>query len=58
MDEADELCAQDGSFYQLQVGVLCWIVELGRVVIQIKVSLLASQVACPREGHLGAFFGN
>ena len=44
------------SFYQSQVGILRWIVELGRVDIVTEASLLASQLALPREGHLEAVF--
>jgi hypothetical protein len=38
------------------VGVLHWIVELGRVDIITEVSVLASYMAQPREGHLEALY--
>jgi hypothetical protein len=48
----DKLC----NYYQSQIGVLRWMVELGRVDIITEVSELASQLALPREGHLDAVF--
>jgi hypothetical protein len=39
-------------FYQAQVGVLRWCVELGCIDIITEVSELASHLALPREGHL------
>ncbi|KAL7526268.1 LOW QUALITY PROTEIN: hypothetical protein ACHAXR_003858, partial [Thalassiosira sp. AJA248-18] len=40
------------SYYMSIIGVLRWIVELGRIDINTKVSLLSSYLAHPREGHL------
>ena len=54
MDTSPELGPELASFYQSQVGVLRWIVELGRIDIITEVSLLASQLALPRECHLDA----
>jgi hypothetical protein len=39
-----------------QIGILRWCVELGRVDIITEVSMLASHLALPREGHLEAVF--
>ena len=47
---------KETSFYQSQIGVLRWMVELGRVDIITEVSMLASQLAAPREGHLEAVY--
>jgi len=55
-DESPELDAEDAAYYQSQIGVLHWMVELGRMDIITEVSLLASQMAMPREGHLEAVF--
>ena len=44
------------SFYQSQIGVLHWCVELGQIDILMEVSLLSSHLALPREGHLDAVF--
>jgi hypothetical protein len=44
------------QYYQSQIGVLLWIIELGRIDIVTEVSKLASCMILPREGHLEAVF--
>ena len=56
MDTSKELGMKETSFYQSQIGVLRWMVELGRVDIITEVSMLASHLAAPREGHLEAVY--
>jgi len=56
LDDSPELDPTKANYYQSQVGVLNWIVELGRVDIITEVSTLASHMAMPREGHLDALF--
>ena len=56
LDATPELSRDMASYYQLQVGILHWAVELGRVDIMTEVLTLASQMAMPREGHLEAIF--
>jgi hypothetical protein len=56
MDITKELNTEDASYYQSQIGVLRWIVEIGRIDIITEVSLLASQMAMPREGHVMQVF--
>jgi len=56
LDVTPELSPKLASYYQSQIGILHWIVELGRVDIITEVSLLASAMAMPREGHLDAVF--
>jgi Reverse transcriptase (RNA-dependent DNA polymerase) len=56
MDTSAELDPERASYYQSQIGVLRWCVELGRVDIITEVSMLASHLALPREGHLEAAF--
>ena len=43
-------------FFFLVTGILCWIVELGRVDIYCEVSMLSSCLALPRVGHLEQLF--
>jgi len=50
------LDAEDAAYYQSQIGVFHWMVELGRVDIIMEVSLSASQMTMPCEGHLEAVF--
>ena len=56
LDMTPELGTKESSYYQSQIGILRWMVELGRVDIITEVSELASQLAMPREGHLEAVF--
>jgi hypothetical protein len=56
IDTSPELGDEDASFYQLQIGVLQWIVELGHIDIITEVSTLSSHVVMPRQGHLEALF--
>ena len=56
IDTTLELKADQALFYQTQIGVLRWCVELGRIDIITEVSELASYLALPREGHLEAVF--
>lgn len=52
LDMSPELEAADASYYQSLIGVLRWIVELGRVDITCEVSMMSSHLAMPREGHM------
>jgi hypothetical protein len=56
LDDTKELDPTLASYYQSQIGILHWMVELGRVDIITEVSTLASYMALPREGHLFALF--
>ena len=51
-DVTPELGEVDVLYYHTLVGVLRWIVELGCVDIDVEVSVMASHLALPREGHL------
>ena len=52
LDVSAELSPGDASYYQSLIGVLRWIVELGRVDICLEVSVLSSHLALPREWHM------
>ena len=56
LDGTQELDPGKANYYQSQIGVLLWAVELGRVDMITEVSKLASHMALPREGHLEAIF--
>ena len=56
MDLSDELGPILLNYYQNQIGVLIWMVELGRIDIITEVSMLALQLILPREGHIEAEF--
>ena len=51
-DTTPELSSAESSYFQSLIGVLRWIVELGRVDITMETSAMASMMACPRRGHL------
>jgi hypothetical protein len=53
--DATEYCNEElHHFYQQQIGVLCWLVELGQINICAEVSMLAAFAAAPRVGHFKA----
>ena len=52
IDVSPELGETDASHFHSLVGVLRWIVELGRVDIDVEVSNMSSHLALPRMGHL------
>ena len=56
LDITPELISTDAAYYQSRVGILLWIVELGRVDICLEVSLMFSHLALPRKGHLDKLF--
>jgi hypothetical protein len=56
VDTTPELDADAAWYYQSQIGILRWLVELGRIDIITEVSLLSSHLALPREGHLEAVY--
>jgi len=42
--------------FQNGLGVLHWIIELGRINIMTEVSMLSAHNAMPREGHLEGIY--
>ena len=56
IDSSDELSDADASYYQSLIGVLRWMVELGRIDLTCEVSMMSSHMAMPREGHLSQLF--
>ena len=52
LDVSPELTPQDSAYYQSLIGILWWIVELGRIDICLEVSMMLSHLAMPRKGHL------
>ena len=56
LDTTNELDDDQATYYQSQIGILHWIVELRKIDIATEVSLLSSHVALPRKGHLQTVF--
>ena len=51
LDTTADLDEEQVTYCQSQIGILHCIVELGRIKIATKVSLLSSHVALQRKGH-------
>lgn len=52
LDQTAELEPDNITFFQEIIGILRWLIELGRVDILTEVAMLSSYQASPREGHL------
>ena len=52
LDVSPELTPKDSAYYQSLIGILQWIVELGRIDICLEVSMMLSHLVMPRKGHL------
>eukprot|EP00957_Ditylum_brightwellii_P070971 5393211-Ditylum_brightwellii.AAC.1 len=52
MDTSEILTDSDHQKYQMLIGMLNWIVTLGRIDITFAVSSLSRFAACPRKGHM------
>jgi len=55
-DVSPELSPIMSSYFQSLIGILRWIVELGRADFVMETFSLAPMMALPREGHLNAAF--
>ena len=51
-DVTPECDTHNASLYASLIGILRWLVELGRIDITCEVSMMSSHTAMPREGHL------
>ena len=52
LDVSPTLNPSDASYYMSLIGILRWIVELGRIDICLEVSVMSSHMAMPRVGHM------
>eukprot|EP00957_Ditylum_brightwellii_P057008 4320264-Ditylum_brightwellii.AAC.1 len=52
LDITPALSPVDSAYYQSLIGMLRWIVELGRIEICLEVSIMSSHLAIPRQGHM------
>jgi hypothetical protein len=57
LDTSLELDDSWTNNYQGLIGILRWIVELGRIDIIVPVLLLSRYLVSPREGHLEQVYG-
>ena len=51
LDLSTPLDPELASYYQSLIGVMRWMVEIGRIDIAVEVSMMSSHNAYPREGH-------
>jgi hypothetical protein len=56
IDESPVLGPDMANYFQSQIGILRWCVELGRIDIITEVSMLSTFLCMPREGHLDAVY--
>jgi hypothetical protein len=56
LDVTDELDHDLASRYSQLIGILRWMIELGRIDIYYEVSVLSQYLALPRIGHLEAVY--
>ena len=52
MDVSPLLSPGEASYFQTIIGVMRWMVDLGRIDIAVKVSQISSLLAMPRQGHI------
>jgi hypothetical protein len=52
LDVSTLLSPEQASYYSSLIGILQWVVELGRIDKYIDVSLLSSHLVQPHLGHL------
>ena len=52
LDESEVLGDDDHTKYQMLIGMLNWIVTIGRIDIAFAISSLSRFVAAPRRGHM------
>ena len=52
LDVSPKLGPIEATYYQSLIGILHWIIELGRVDICLEVSMMSSHLTLPRAGHL------
>ena len=56
LDVSPELNPTDAAYYQSLIGILRWIVEMGRIDIGFEVGVMSSHTSLPRIGHLHKVF--
>ena len=52
MDVFPDLKPSEAAYFYSLVGILRWIIDLGRIDICTEVSMMLSYLELPREGHL------
>ena len=56
LDISEKLNPEEANYYKSLIGIVRWMIELGRIDMVTEVLLLSSFLAIPRLGHLEAVF--
>jgi hypothetical protein len=56
IDQSCELNAERLNYFQVWIGILQWVCELGQLEIMMPVSMLSRYLVSAREGHLDKVF--
>jgi hypothetical protein len=56
LDITPLLSDEEIHFYQSQISILRWMIELGWLDIYVNIALLSSYLTAPRKGHLEAVY--
>ena len=56
LDISAELPPLEANHFQSLLGILRWVVELGRIDIAVEVLMMSFMMAMPRRGHLEQVF--
>ena len=51
LDESKVMCDEGHRKYQMLMGILVWVVTIGRIDVTHSTSSLSRFAACPRQGH-------
>ena len=54
MDISTECDVEEATYFQSVIGIMRWMIEIGRIDVATEVSMLSSHLAYPREGHMEA----
>ena len=52
LDVSPEIKPSEAAYFQSLIGILRWVIELGRIDICLEVSMISPHMALPQEGHL------
>ena len=52
IDITPDLGPEDAAYFHSLIGFLRWIVDLGRIEINVEVSMLSLHLVLPQEGHM------
>ena len=52
MDTSDFCTPDQHQFYQHMIGIMRWMIDIGRLYITTEVSLISCYLIQPRKGHL------